>query len=117
MKRVRSCAAKTKDANQNLNIPDDYEIPFYPIPRKIDENLLGDLTGGRPGAIIETEEQLATKDRILQEIENGKRQYDETIMRDYGNLIEELERWGASFYVEDLDARQMLEYFGISEAC
>jgi hypothetical protein len=41
----------------------DDGIPFYPVPRKIDEALLGDLTGGRPGAIIETEEQLVVKEQ------------------------------------------------------
>ena len=88
-------------AKNNANIPDDYEIPFYPNPRIVDENLLGDLTGGRPGAIIETEEQLATKDTILQEIESGKRKYDETIMRDYGNLIEDEE---AEYDIDDPNA-------------
>jgi len=89
---LRLCAAeKKKNKETKLNIPDGYETPFYPIPRDIDENLLGDLTGGRPGAIIETEEQLDAKDQIVKEIESGKRQYDESIMRDYGNLIEDEE--------------------------
>lgn len=84
----------------NSRIPDDYEAPYYPLPRKIDEALLGDLTGGRPGAIIETEEQLAAKDLILQEIQDGTRQYP-ALIQDYGQLIEDEE---AEYDIDDPDA-------------
>lgn len=66
---------------------DENDTPIYPIPRVINEELLGDLTGGRPGAIIESVDELATKDRILNEIDQGKRVYPDW-MKDYGQLIE-----------------------------
>jgi len=67
--------------------PSEEERPEYPLPRQINEELLGDLTGGRPGAIIETEEQLATKAQILSDIESGRRRYPDWF-DDYGELAE-----------------------------
>ena len=62
----------------------DDGVPIYPVPRKIDEALLGDLTGGRPGAIIETEEQLIEKEEIITEIERGVRHQDEIdVLKEY----------------------------------
>ena len=62
----------------------DDGIPIYPVPRKIDEALLGDLTGGRPGAIIETEEQLMEKEDIISDIERGIIHQDELdILKEY----------------------------------
>ena len=74
--------------------------PVYPVPRQIDETLLGDLTGGRPGAIIETEEQLAQKDVILDEIDQGIRQYPD-FFTNYGQLIEDEE---AEYDIDDPEA-------------
>lgn len=48
-----------------------------------------DLTGGRPGAIIESEQDLARKAQIFQEIEAGVRKYPEWL-EEYGYLQEEL---------------------------
>lgn len=72
----------------NNNDDDDYEVPYYPKPRYIDESLLGDLTGGRPGAIIETAEQLEIKQRMFDEMDNGMRKYPKWMNRDYGELVE-----------------------------
>lgn len=47
-----------------------------------------DLTGGRPGTVIETEEQIARKEQIFQEIESGKRDLPD-FFDDYGILEEE----------------------------
>jgi hypothetical protein len=58
------------------------DVPFYPRPREMDESLLGDLTGGRPGAIIETEEQLALKAQIISELD--QRTVDKDMLKDYG---------------------------------
>lgn len=74
---VANAAPSKKQPSAKQNIPDDYERPYYPKPRPIDESLIGDLTGGRPGAIVETEEELEIKDRILKEIEDGTRIYPE----------------------------------------
>lgn len=63
------------------------DAPKYFAPRHVDGSLLGDLTGGRPGAIIETEEQLAVKARILQEIEDGSRSYKG--LKNYGTLVQD----------------------------
>jgi len=76
------------------------ETPSYPQPRPIDEALLGDLTGGRPGAIIETEEQIQIKEQILREIEDGTRKYPER-MKNYGELTEMEE---AEYDIDDPDA-------------
>ncbi|KAL3943303.1 MAG: hypothetical protein SGBAC_002631 [Bacillariaceae sp.] len=59
-----------------------------------------DLTGGRPGAIIETEEQLEEKAKIFEEIESGKRDYPDWFA-DYGRLEDELM---AEYDIDDPDA-------------
>lgn len=80
------------------------ETPFYPEPRQMDENLLGDLTGGRPGAIIETAEQLEIKDKVVKEMESGKRDYPKWFYSDYGELKELAE---ADYDIDDPDAIDM----------
>lgn len=65
------------------------DTPYYPKPRQMDENLL--QFDNRPGAIIETEEQLEIKDRILQEVDNNdttERKYPKWLYTDYGELKE-----------------------------
>ena len=47
-----------------------------------------DVKGGRPGAIIETREQLKRKDEIFQEIDAGKRTYPDWF-DEYGTLEDE----------------------------
>lgn len=59
-----------------------------------------DLTGGRPGAIIESEEQLARKEQIFREIESGAREYPDWLS-EYGFLEEEME---AEFDTDDPEA-------------
>jgi hypothetical protein len=49
---------------------------------------VGDLTGGRPGAIVETEEQLQRKEEMFKELEDGTREYDMKTMEDFGELAE-----------------------------
>lgn len=87
---LSTLSTRTTIARAARPVDDDDDTPFYPIPRKIDEELLGDLTGGRPGAIIESEEQLVTKQRILDEIDDGNRVYPDW-MKDYGNFAEDEE--------------------------
>jgi hypothetical protein len=73
-------AAITVDKSNSRKAEDpvpSYIRPYYPKPRPIDESLVGDLTGGRPGAIVETLEEIRKKDIILQEIDDGKRKYPE----------------------------------------
>jgi hypothetical protein len=81
--------------------PDPDGAPHYPQPRQYDEGILGDLTGGRPGAIIETEEQLAIKAQILEEIDTKTRIYPAWMDQQYGALIEDEE---AEFDIDDPDA-------------
>lgn len=57
-----------------------------------------DLTGGRPGAIIETEEQLERKEEIFQELED--RGYPEWF-DEYGEQVDEE---GAEYDIDDPDA-------------
>jgi hypothetical protein len=59
-----------------------------------------DLTGGRPGTIIETDEQLARKEAIFQEIESGQRDLPD-FFEDYGILEEEV---NAEYDNDDPDA-------------
>lgn len=49
-----------------------------------------DLTGGRPGAIIESEEELARKEEMFNEINSGSRDYP-AWFDDYGTLAEDEE--------------------------
>lgn len=81
--------------------PSEEERPHYAIPRPMDESLVGDMTGGRPGAIIETEEQLEIKQQILDEIANGSRSHYPSWMEDYGELQQDEE---AEYDVDDPDA-------------
>lgn len=69
---------------------DDDQVPVYYEPRNTDLSMLGDMTGGRPGAIVETEEQLAIKEKILREIDNGQRIYPDW-MKNYGELAQDEE--------------------------
>jgi len=72
---------------------EEYGTPTYPTPRVIDESL-DDLTSGCPGAIIETEEQLAIKARIVEEMERGTRVYtgaDAQLLNDYSTLVQDEE--------------------------
>ena len=78
--------------------PQGVPIHEKPLPESshkarpgIDTSSLGDLTGGRPGAIIESEEELARKQEIFDELERGDREYDARTMADYGTLQEDLE--------------------------
>ena len=59
-----------------------------------------DLTGGRPQVVIESEEDLARRDKIFQEIESGDRKYPKWF-NDYGVLEEELT---AEYDTDDPDA-------------
>lgn len=80
--------------------PDLSHLPYdYAERRKFDESLLGDLTGGRPGAIIETAEQLELKEKILAEID--QRGYDPKFMNNYGELAELAE---SDYDIDDPDA-------------
>mgnify|MGYP005854648907 CR=1 FL=1 len=73
--------------SQIFDMENSDETPYYPKPRNMDENLL--QTDNRPGAIIETEEQLEIKDRIIQEMEQGEaRKYPKWLYTDYGELKE-----------------------------
>ena len=68
------------------------EVKTSPKPRPgIDSSTLGDLSGGRPGAIIESEEELARKQEIFDEIQRKERTYPDRMMEDYRTLDEELE--------------------------
>lgn len=61
---------------------------------------LGDLTGGRPGAIIESEAELERKAEMFQELEQGIRTIP-SWMSDYGELLSEIE---AVFDTDDPEA-------------
>jgi hypothetical protein len=72
---------KTKSVDRNDdNVYDG--IWYGPKPREPDI-LDFDLTGGRPGAIIETEEELQYKQEIFDELEKGTRKYPKWV-KDYG---------------------------------
>ena len=104
--RPKAKAAKKKKAKKQepsevavTVASDDKELYTGPTV-ELPDILNFDLTGGRPGAIIETEEQLKRKEEIFQEIESGERTYPE-FFSDYGTLDEELE---AEYDNDDPDA-------------
>jgi hypothetical protein len=98
----------TEKSNTSKNAPvrglQDYEAPYYPQPRAIDDSLkFFDLTGGRPGAIIETEEQLALKAIMLAEIDDGTRSFgpaQDLLLQDYGELQQDVE---SEYDIDDPD--------------
>ncbi|GAX26945.1 hypothetical protein FisN_9Lh247 [Fistulifera solaris] len=97
VKEITTPSVSTATSSKLRGTTDD--APQYFAPRHVDERLLGDLTGGRPGAIIETEEQLAIKARIEQEIVDKKRSYKG--LQNYGNLEQDEK---AQFDSNDPDA-------------
>ena len=80
----------------------DNERPDYWKPRDVDESILGEGTN-RPGAIIETEEQLETKERIMEEIDAGERKVPR-FFKEYGELIQDEE---AEWDTDDPEAIDM----------
>ena len=70
------------------------EIYEGPQPKKPDAFQF-DLTGGRPGTIIESEAELEEKEQILQEVEinneskTGRKKYPKWLKDDYGFLQED----------------------------
>ena len=96
----RSSATLTSRWASSSSSSSSSELPYdYAERRHFDEALLGDLTGGRPGAIIETAEQLELKQEILSQLE--ERNYDAQTMQDYGELAEQTE---AEYDTEDPEA-------------
>jgi hypothetical protein len=89
-----------------LRIPSDYDqITSHKARPGIDDSLLNENNdNGRPGAILETEEQLAIKQEIFNELDSGERQYDPKIMNEYGTLQDELE---TAYDIDDPDAIDM----------
>ncbi|CAB9520296.1 expressed unknown protein [Seminavis robusta] len=92
-------------ARNLVRAPADYEpVTSHKSRPGIDVSLLGDLTGGRPGAIIETEEQLERKQEIFEELDTGVRQYNAETMSQYGTPQEFL---GGAFDEDDPTAIDM----------
>lgn len=60
-----------------------------------------DVTGGRPGAIIESEADLERKAIMFDELATGKRKYDEPWFDDYGYQEQEI---GIKYNTDDPDA-------------
>jgi hypothetical protein len=103
-----SCRSSLQKMAGSAQSDDENKPPYdYPHPRAIDESILGKLSGsGRPGAVIESAEQQAVKERILQELLSGQRRYDSkssdgVMLDDYGELVQELE---AEYDIDDPDA-------------
>eukprot|EP00429_Kryptoperidinium_foliaceum_P013817 CAMPEP_0176033136 /NCGR_PEP_ID=MMETSP0120_2-20121206/16363_1 /TAXON_ID=160619 /ORGANISM="Kryptoperidinium foliaceum, Strain CCMP 1326" /LENGTH=471 /DNA_ID=CAMNT_0017366459 /DNA_START=144 /DNA_END=1556 /DNA_ORIENTATION=+ len=99
--------AEVIDISQAPNVVVEKPPPLAKNPKgwkgpqvEVPDILNFDLTGGRPGAIIESEEDLARKEQIFQEMEDGLRQYPEWL-DEYGFLEEELE---AEYDTDDPDA-------------
>lgn len=73
---------------------------YGPLTRTPDM-LQFDVTGGRPGAIIESEDELERKRVMFEELNSGKRTYEEEWLADYGYLEEEAY---AMYTTDDPDA-------------
>lgn len=77
-------------------------VPNYPPPRDIDESLL--QVDSRPGAIVETQEQLVKRSTILEEVETGARNNspeEASLLEEYGAL-DEVEQ--AEYDIDDSEA-------------
>mmetsp|Transcript_11227 Transcript_11227/g.13554 ORF Transcript_11227/g.13554 Transcript_11227/m.13554 type:complete len:425 (+) Transcript_11227:113-1387(+) len=77
---------------------------LYEIKAERPKVELQDLTGGRPGSIIETEEELERKEEIFAELESGERSYEDAQAKidDYGDPDEDID--GALFDIDDPNA-------------
>ena len=96
---ILSSSSSLLGHSQLFDMENSDPTPHYPRPRKMDEALL--QTDNRPGAIIETEEQLRIKDEIVQEMESKERKYPKWLYDDYGELTEMEE---AEFDTDDPEA-------------
>lgn len=79
-------ATTLKEGENKNNIYDG--IWYGPLARAPDI-LDFDLTGGRPGAIIESLEELDKKARIMKEVEDNTRNYPKWMSQDYGFFEED----------------------------
>ncbi|CAJ1955191.1 unnamed protein product [Cylindrotheca closterium] len=91
--------ATTKKASHAAAEPSE-DSPYLGPEVETPDAFQFDLTGGRPGAIIETEEQLMEKAKIFEEIESGERDYPDWFNK-YGTLEEEIL---AEYDIDDPDA-------------
>ena len=82
-----------------------YRGPQVEIP----DILQFDVTGGRPGAIIENEEELELKAQILEEIDTGERKYPKWF-DDYGTPLQEAEAEFDTNDPEAIDASTLGQY-------
>jgi hypothetical protein len=73
---------------------------YGPRPRTPDI-LQFDVTGGRPGAIIESEDQLERRAKMMDELLTGERTYEESWFKEYGYLEQEVD---AKYTTDDPDA-------------
>mmetsp|Transcript_4068 Transcript_4068/g.9713 ORF Transcript_4068/g.9713 Transcript_4068/m.9713 type:complete len:463 (-) Transcript_4068:42-1430(-) len=85
---------------------DEKEIYWGPQP-KLPDAFQFDLTGGRPGTIIESEAELEEKEQIMKEVEindssqTGRAEYPDWLKSDYGFLQEDAD---AEYDNDDPDA-------------
>jgi hypothetical protein len=86
---------------ENENEENIYDGVWYGPNPRLPDALEFDLTGGRPGAIIESFDELEKRAQILQEIEDGTRNYPKWFAKDYGVLEQDLE---AEYDNDDPDA-------------
>ena len=102
--------ATQEDSSDNSdNVKTTSKEPYYGPVVTTPDILDFDLTGGRPGAIVETEEELARKQEIFEEIERGERKL-EAYFDDYGTLQEEEEAEYDTDDPEAMDATKLGEY-------
>jgi hypothetical protein len=94
---------KTKTTTTTSSNESPVDGPYLGPTVEVPDILEFDTSGGRPGAIIETAEQLAIKATIFKELESGKRILPE-FADEYGNLIEELD---AEYDSDDPEAIDM----------
>ncbi|KAL3909019.1 MAG: hypothetical protein SGILL_008257, partial [Bacillariaceae sp.] len=91
----------TASLKENENEDNIYDGVWYGPNPRLPDALDFDLTGGRPGAIIESFEELDKKAEIMKEIEDGTRDYPKWFDEDYGFLEQDI---AAEYDNDDPDA-------------
>jgi hypothetical protein len=93
-----------------MSPPVDEKLEGYLGPQvSVPDLFQFDLTGGRPGSIIESEEDLNRKEEILEEMESGERDYPDW-MEEYGSLVENEEAEYDTDDPEAIDASTLGQY-------
>ncbi|KAL3913776.1 MAG: hypothetical protein SGILL_006358 [Bacillariaceae sp.] len=100
----------TASLKENENEDNIYDGVWYGPNPRLPDALDFDLTGGRPGAIIESFEELDKKAQIKQEMDDGTRDYPKWLDKDYGFLEQDIDAEYDNDDPDALDAETLGQY-------